>query len=41
MRLENMRHSVAEIFSVMVVFSVLFQCWNVPRTPVWARPNML
>ena len=40
-RLENMRHSVAEMFSVTVMLRLVSKCWNVPRTPAWARPKRL
>ena len=40
-RLEKMRHSVGEMFSVTVMFVVVFVISKVPKTPAWARPNML
>lgn len=41
MRLENIKHSVAEMFSVTVTLVVALQASKVPRAPACARPNML
>ena len=41
MRLENIRHSVAEMFSVTEMLTVALHASKVPRAPACARPNMV